>query len=336
MNIKRTVLASFIASSLLLSGCELNLEPRLEQTTTEYTGVTVIGIQNNRPVITEETEETTETIVPETTLEPIVDVWVYNNFDGVDIEGEDYPFSKRITAFSSEEADTFINEFLSTYNGRDPYLLVSAGEYSVFEYIADNGTVIVYIDDYYYEETLTQLDEEPATTEVETDEEGNPIEHFKKVIECYYIDMSAFNSLGNVPSTIQNKTWDRLNLVSSVVDVVDAWNNYKPDDFEPIDTGDYKQIDYLMTGEGVTVDNNEGRIFIDDYGRPVFARYYKNTGNISEIFIYNNATSELYMRMSFSGTAFAPKEDHDEGLILAVYYFDDECPNPYSIRDYVN
>lgn len=320
---KKSFVAALICASLMLTGC-LEEFKAPEITTTEYTGVTVIGIQNNRPEITEPSEEVTETIVTETTEAPSVDIWVYNNFDGVDIEGEEYPFSKRITAYSSEEETTFINDFISQYNAHDPVCLLSIDEYSLYEYIADNGTVLIYEDDYYYGQEVAE--EEPSEGEEAVSA------NFKKVIECYYVDMTAFKSLGTIPSSVANQTWDRLDLISGAVDVIDAWNIYKPEDYEPTIVGEYKQIDFLMTNEELTIENNEGRMFIDEYGRPVFARYYKSTGNISEFFLYNDVTSELYMRVSFSGTAFAPKEDHDEGLIMAIYYFDTEVPDPYSIR----
>lgn len=332
---KKSFVVALMCSSLMLTGC-LDRIKAPEITTTEYTGVTVIGIQNNRPEITEPSEDVTETVVVETTEAKPVEIWVYNNFDGVDIEGESFEFSKRKTAYSKEEEETFINEFLATYNAHDPVCLLSIDEYSVYEYVADNGTVLVYEDDYYYDESLLEIEAEPDEGEVQEEvqegEEGTTT-NFKKVIECYYVDMTAFKDLGTLPSTVTNQTWDRLDLISGVVDVIDAWNINKPSDFEPVTVDRFSQIDFLMTESDL--ENNEGKMFIDEYGRPVFARYYKSTGNTSELFIYNDLTGELYMRVSFSGTAFAPKEDHEEGLIMAIYYFDEVTPDSYSIRNQI-
>lgn len=309
--------------SLGLSGCS-GVET-ISESETQITGITAIAVQTTSDI----SEETT-TVITETSEEVPVgkQVWVYNNFNGIDLEANDFNFSVRRTVNGEAEAIEFINNFLTKYNGNSPFCLFEAGEYSVYEYLADHGTIIVYQDDL-GKDISAASDTSTEDTSVET---AAP-EESQRIVECYYLDYNNLSSIGELPEEYtSDPIWDRIELASDMVSVLDKWNIEAPSDYIPEVVDDYTMLTFKFnpSDEGVTY--SSGRIFLDDMGHPMFARYYMTNVNLSELFLYNSV-GEVYSVLRFSGGAFAENVDGDGcGIQLAAYIYDENIPDMNSFR----
>ncbi|MCQ2483263.1 MAG: hypothetical protein MJ153_07255 [Clostridia bacterium] len=342
-----------VCFTLALSGCSaMDIS---EETQATVSGETAISIQ----MVTETTEATT---VEETTEEVVSEqIWTYSNFDGVDLSGENFAFAQRKKIKGEEAANEFIESFVINYNAGSPVCLFEAGEYSAYEYTADGGSVFVYIDNLGLDPAYMPKSEESAEETAETSEvseteneveesaestedtegtEGSELDtemssetvnsdlsDAERIVECYYIDYSKITTLGNIPQSCEDACWDRMAMTSGIETVIDRWNTEAPSDYVPDVVNGYTVVDYNLTPNDDGTTSSNGKIFMDDMGRPVFVRYYLNSGNSSEMFFYNDAGDTIAC-LKFSGIPYKDMGDYDEGLILTAYFFCIDKPEP--------
>ncbi len=335
-------LIGLLCFAITISGCsvmDIN-----EETQATISGETAIAVQT----VTESTETTTAT--EETTEETVTEqIWTYSNFDGVDLSSENFTFSQRKKIKGEEAANEFIESFVIKYNADSPVCLFEAGEYSVYEYTADEGSVFVYIDNLgldpaymsdteaVVEETTanSETDGEAVESEVNSDEnsevtsetESSDLSNAERIVECYYIDYSKINSLGNIPQSCEDACWDRMEMTSGITTIIDRWNVEAPDDYIPDVVNGYTVVDYNLTANDDGTTSSNGKFYMDDMGRPVFVRYYLSSGNSSEMFFYNDA-GDTIATLKFSGIPYKDMGDYDEGLIMSAYFFSIDKPEP--------